>query len=746
VNEHPTPPGAFAVDLTNCGREPIHIPGSIQPHGALLVLEDPALRILQCSANSEAFLGVPCPELLRADLPSLLDETSIATVRDALALERPEERNPLAVTAGGKSFQGILHRHAGATILELEPHFENPEDVDALLRSALSRLQTASSLRDLFDMAVAEVKRLTGFDRVMIYHFEEDQHGEVLAEAREPDMEAYLGLHYPASDIPSQARELYRRNWLRLIPDARYVPVPLVPPLLPGPDAPLDLSLSVLRSVSPIHLEYLANMGVRASMSISLVVREQLWGLISCGHRTPRWIPYSVRAACELLGRLISLQLAAIAEIEAAKARETRRAPLASLVDALKRADDVFQALASAPEPLLELVSAGGAALVVNGVCQAALGHTPASDEIERLAGWLHQTAGSPLFHSASLRAEYAPAEGFQDAASGLLALAIPRIGASYLMWFRPEVLQTVTWGGDPNKPAVEAGTPGRLHPRRSFEAWKETVRATARRWTPIDLEIASDLRRHIIEIDLTRQVLRERAAVQARDDLVAVVSHDLRNPLSVIQMQLAILGRSSAEQSELPALRLRSSIDRIQRSVDRMLRLTQDLLDLAKIEAGRFTIRPSEQSVEALVQEAIAILRPLAETKGIHLHTRTPGPIRVRVDAERIFQVFSNVVGNAIKFTPEGGAVEVAAFTSGRDVQFCVSDTGPGIDEQQLSRLFERYWQASPAARNPPLKGTGLGLYIAKGIIEAHGGRIWTESTLGKGLRVFFTLPAGLS
>jgi two-component system, chemotaxis family, sensor kinase Cph1 len=742
VSEHRTPPGAFTVDLTNCDREPIHIPGSIQPHGALLVLEDESLRILQCGANSEAFLGVPCPELLRAGLPVLLDGTSIETIRQALALERPEERNPLAVTGGGKSFQGILHRHAGATILELEPHLESPEDVDALLRSALSRLQAASGLRDLFGMAVAEVKRLTGFDRVMIYHFEEDQHGEVIAEAREPDMEAYLGLHYPASDIPAQARELYRRNWLRLIPTAGYEPVPLVPPLHPGSNAPLDLSRAVLRSVSPIHLEYLANMGVRASMSISLVVREQLWGLISCIHRTPRWIPYRVRAACELLGRLISLQIAAISEIEAAAARETRRAPLALIVDALKTANDVFQALASVPEPLLELVSASGAALVVNGGCQTVLGRAPEPGEIERLAGWLQQTAGAPLFHSASLRAEYAPAESFQDVASGLLALAIPRIGASYLMWFRPEVLQTVTWGGDPNKP-VEAETPGRLHPRRSFEAWKETVRATARRWTPIDLDIASDLRRHILEIDLARQVLRERAAVQARDDLVAVVSHDLRNPLSVIQMQLAILGRSFPEHGEQPALRLRSSIDRIQRSVDRMLGLTQDLLDLSKIEAGRFAIRPSGQSVDVLVQEAIAILRPLAETKGVRLHSRTREPMRVQADAERIFQVFSNIVGNAIKFTPEGGAVEIEVLRSGHDVRFCVSDTGPGVDEQQLSRLFDRYWQASPAVtRNPSLQGAGLGLYIAKGIVEAHGGRIWTESALGEGLRVYFTLP----
>ena len=297
-----------AVDLTNCDREPIHIPGAIQAHGLLLTIQDEDLTVQQVSENVAQHLSIAPAEILGRSLEGLLDDQSARALRAALAEERIEAVNPLALRMCGRAFDGICHRHLGATIVELEPAEGKSAPLAHSLRVALSTLEGAQSVDELCRAAVTAVRRLTGFDRVMIYRFDQQGHGSVIAEARHEQLEPYLGLHYPASDIPRQARELYLRNWLRIIPDASYTPARIVPALRPDTGEPLDLSHAALRSVSPIHLEYMRNMGVVGSMSISLVVRGELWGLVSCAnHEAPRFLRYEARAACEVVGRLLSL-------------------------------------------------------------------------------------------------------------------------------------------------------------------------------------------------------------------------------------------------------------------------------------------------------------------------------------------------------------------------------------------------------------------------------------------------------
>jgi signal transduction histidine kinase len=276
-----------------------------------------------------------------------------------------------------------------------------------------------------------------------------------------------------------------------------------------------------------------------------------------------------------------------------------------------------------------------------------------------------------------------------------------------------------------------------RVHPRRSFELWKEEVRFHSAPWSDPDLEAAEHLRRNAVEIDLERQVVREQRAVRARDDLVAVVSHDLRNPLGVIQMQAAILQKAVASGNEEFSRRIQTSSDHIQRAVRHMNTLIRDLLDLAKLEAGRFTLQCSRCQMNELVEESLLILRPLAEAKRITL-TADLHADAVHADRDRIFQVLSNLVGNAIKFTPLNGGISVRAETVDTETRVTVSDTGPGIPAEQLANIFDRYWQA----RRSDQEGSGLGLFIAKGIVEAHGGRIWTEAHPGRGATFVFILP----
>jgi chemotaxis family two-component system sensor kinase Cph1 len=471
-------------------------------------------------------------------------------------------------------------------------------------------------------------------------------------------------------------------------------------------------------------------------MSISLIVRDRLWGLISCAnHTAPRPLAFELRSACEVLGRLMSLQIAAVEEQAAEFARVSRRATRVALSRAL-RASQVLEGAIEVPNELLSLVNAEGAA-VLRGAELRTCGITPSSAEIEALAHWLDERGDTDRFSTSSLSSLYPAGTDVANVASGILTFALPGAPRRRLIWFRPEVLRDIHWGGDPRKP-VEIDANVRISPRRSFESWQEKVRFHSESWTAPELEAAENLRRDAVEIDLERQVVREQNAVRARDDLVAVVSHDLRNPLGVIQMQAAVLLKTVGSGSEELSRRIQTSADHIQRAVRHMNTLIRDLLDLAKLEAGRFTLQCTGCQIDALVEESLLILRPLAEVKHITLTTDLHGD-RVNADRDRIFQVLSNLVGNAIKFTPERGRILVRAETVNAQVRVTVTDTGPGIPPEQLANIFDRYWQA----RRSDQEGSGLGLFIAKGIIEAHGGRIWAEAHSGTGATFKFLLPA---
>jgi len=727
------------VDLSNCDREPIHVPGAVQPHGVLFAVDEATLEVRQVSENVAQVLGRPPKDVLGRPLDALLAWDQPGQLGEALAVDGTSDRYPLRLVAGDRAFDALVHRYAGALIVEIEPAPSAPPLPRDALTRAVEALQRARTVSELCESVVRQVRRLTGFERVMVYCFDEAGHGAVIAEDRAPEIEPYLGLHYPASDIPKQARELYLKTWLRIIPDARYAPARVVPPLRPDNGQPLDLSCSILRSVSPIHLEYLANMGVRASMSVSIIVGERLWGLISCGHHSgPHYVSHEVRSMAETIGRLISLQLGAFEDLELAAGRHRRRPAQRVLAEVMRAGgvdEDVLVALLQRPDHLLSLVDAGGVAVTgPGGVFRG--GNAPSEAFVEALRDALEERGDLGSFATDHLASLIPSAEAEKDCASGALAFALPGVPHRWLFWFRPEVEQTVHWGGDPRKPAL-VDAADRLHPRRSFELWKEQVRLRSLPWSASDLAAATELRRTAVEVDLERQVERERRAVRARDDLVAVVSHDLKSPLNVIQLQATLLLQPDAAGEGPSPGRLRESAERIQRAVDRMNVLIRDLLDLSKIEAGRFQVRCEPEWTHDIVRDALTIFHPLAEAKRITLTEEVEREC-VQADRERVFQVLSNLINNSLKVTPEQGTIVVRARRRGQEVVFTVADTGPGLSPEQIPHVFERYWQAERAGR----AGSGLGLYIVQGIVLAHRGRVWCESPPGSGARFHFTLP----
>jgi len=729
-----------AIDLTDCDREPIHIPGTVQPYGVLLVLAEPALTVAQISENVGSHLPLRLEEVLGQPLSTVIDPASVDEVREALRQGRWYETNPLRISAHGKRFDGTVHRHDGAAILELEPAPEPPISTAMRhpFRLALMQLQRASTVAELADVVVQQMRLVTGFERVMFYRFREDGHGSVDAEAKEPALEPYLGLHYPASDIPAQARQLYLKNWLRLIFDARATPARIVPTLRADTGSPLDLSFSVLRSVSPIHLEYMANMGVRASMSISLIVGGRLWGLISClNHSGPRRASQEMRAACEFLGRLASLQIAALEDHELLAQRNSRRTTEEALAESMRQSigeENVLVALRALPNELMALVAAEGAAVVGAGE-PVTCGRTPPLELVQAIAAWVQEKEGLRPFSTASLGALFPRAREASDVASGLLTFALPGAPQRRLLWFRPEIVKTVSWGGDPSKP-VAADSGERLRPRHSFAVWREDVRFCSQSWTASDLEAADELQRRAIEVDLERRLASEQRAVRARNDLLAVVSHDLRSPLSAILMQTEVMLKQAHSDEEI-ARRSRASAERIRRSATHMKALIDDLLDLARIETQRFALHLEAVDSRAMVEEARLAASATAEAKQITLANESIDSATVKADPERIFRVLTNLIDNAIKFTPEGGTITVRVERRGDELLITVRDTGPGIAVDQLPHVFDRYWKGRPASQ----VGAGLGLYIAKGIVDAHGGRIWAESSTG-GAKLSFTLP----
>lgn len=534
------------VDLDNCAREPIHIPGSVQPRGVLLGVRESDGVLVQVSANVADRLGVCVDDALGAPLARVLGERWAHRLREHarrkldLALHNPVHLDVTEAPAGmpePRSLDAVLHRPPlpdGAdplVVVELEPaHDEDPGSHPVTLqavRAALAELDAAPSLSDLFDVTARRVRELTGFDRAMVYRFDADYNGEVVAEAKREDLNSFYGLHYPATDIPAQARALYEKNWVRLIADSGYTAVPIRPTIVPGTDEPLDLTYSTLRSVSPIHLEYLANMGVTASMSISLLDRGRLWGLIACHHYSgPHEPAYAVRVAAELLGSSLSVRLVAQAEDERVETLSRDAALLADLVAASRDDDGVLGARLTRGDALARLVHADGVVLLGDesrfDAAPTDAGLAPPSDAAaDALRRWLRSDAVAlsaeatdGVVATENLGRSAPEVAALMPDVAGLMAALLPE--GRTIVWYRGEVLRSVDWGGDPRNKEIarlEDGTV-RLSPRKSFERWSEVVRGFSEPWTPEQRAHATSLRSHVVE-SLYHERRREIVATQ---------------------------------------------------------------------------------------------------------------------------------------------------------------------------------------------------------------------------------------
>ena len=747
--------GSLTPLTSECEKEPIHIPGRIQPFGVLMTADPDTLVIHNLSENCLKLWDRHSFALLGRGLNEFLSENAFAELRAYLASPSLEEQPPLRITLTFDEFikrewEMRAHRRQGILYLEWEVADSGKAAFDhdgfpICVRHAVRALQTADSLQALCDRAAEQVQQLTGFDRVMVYRFDEDWHGEVISEACRNGMDSYMGLHFPASDIPPQARAIFTQNCLRMIPDVDYTPARIHPGKVPDSGEPLDLSTAMLRSVSPVHIEYLKNMGVKASLTISLIKDEKLWGLIACHHASPLKVHTESRMAAELIGDLVSSQLAIKEESELRAQRAELEQSVASLLIRLENAGELAPALHAHASELQRFGAADGGVAVFYENEWSMAGKTPSVAEMENLLRWTaEQFPGHSLFHTACLSRDYPPADAYRETASGLMAMVITRAQHEGILWFRPEVIASVTWAGEPQKAVRQNGEGTSLHPRHSFAAWKQTVTGTATPWKQIEIDAAERLRNGIIALALKQEYLKEQAAKERaerlsreKDEMVTMVSHDLKTPLNVISLSLDFIQRYHPSDAP-PVQRM---MDRGVRAVKTMESLVVNVLDVAKIEAGTLDVTFKPENAIELIKEMVEMSSPLAEKKGVQLATvlePDDGTYKAYCERFRISQVLGNLIGNALKFTPEGGKVSVSVAKRETELLFRVSDTGVGIHPDHLEKIFDRYWQVEDTKR----LGTGLGLWIARGIIELHHGKIWAESQAGAGSTFCFTLP----
>jgi chemotaxis family two-component system sensor kinase Cph1 len=483
-------PAFGEATLSNCEREQIHLAGSIQPYGALLLVEEPDQRVVLASANAMGFLGLDRDPLGRwlGDLPGdLLEQITphLAEPMDEMAVGvRCHIGWPLRV------FDGLMHRpKGGGLIIELEQAGPSV-DTSRYPEHALQQIISTNALSTLCDRTAQIFKDVTGYDRVMVYRFDEHGHGHVMSEVREPDLESYLGNRYPASDIPQIARRLYERNRVRVLHDVDYAPAPLVPGVSPLTREPLDMSLCLLRSSSPIHVQYLKNMGVRATLVVSLMVGGKLWGLLSCHHYQPRILHFEQRALCEILAEAVATRIAALESFARTYAEIAVRRLEQRLIAAISAEGDWQSALFDGSSALLEPVSATGAALIFEGSVRP-LGEVPATSALRDIGRWLDARPSRDMVATSSFGMDVPEFASLTPIASGLLAVPISSSPGEYILWLRPERKRTVTWGGNPFEPHLIGDDPSTLSPRRSFAQWHQSVEGTADGWSAADVAAA---------------------------------------------------------------------------------------------------------------------------------------------------------------------------------------------------------------------------------------------------------------
>jgi chemotaxis family two-component system sensor kinase Cph1 len=728
--------------LQHCAREPIHTPNCIQPHGLLFVTLESSDDVVQVSENVAQYLGVDARECIGKNLNDIIGAENLTVINQAIREADLAPYKFTSVILDGKPYDAVVHFSNHFKVIEFEPKLAATErdvlqQVYEDLRNYSIEAQQAFEIESVYKLIVTQVRKITGFDRVKLYKFDESWNGSVVAESRIDDMPSYLGLHFPASDIPEQARRLYSINYLRLIPDIRYKPSPLYPQYIEDAGKPLDMSHSILRSVSPVHIQYLENICVGASMSISIMQDNKLWGLIACHHKTSLYLQHSIRVLCEIIAHIFSAKLMTIRRSSDNRRQELRKL----LIERLSTTPgmNTFElTVAHNSEAAMQAMDADGIAILSDGKFWY-FGETYDQECVERLAAWYRKYGNKSVVHTSFVGDYFKHDPALKDLTGGALFAPIGMYSEDVAIWFRKARVKSVNWAGNPEKPVAQTRAGYRLTPRSSFELWQTTVKGHSKKWSFMDIETAES----IAQIILENSKIQSDIANRAKTDFLSHISHELRTPLGAIISIIQVLNRDTKLTQDQKKL-----VSNLDVSSESLLNLINDLLDISKIEANEFALEIVPFTVAELVEDVRSIMSVKASEKNLQLGINYRGAkdYQFHGDKTKVKQVLFNLVNNAIKFTERGFVNLFASISDSMDPEIKilnleVIDSGIGVEEEKLDVIFEKFIQADTSTARV-YGGTGLGLSICKNIVNLMGGEIVVTSKVGLGSNFKVALP----
>jgi chemotaxis family two-component system sensor kinase Cph1 len=699
---------------SSCDREPIHLSGAIQPHGILLVVDPTSFEIIGEAGDIPKFIGLTSAigTVLSDVLPHVLMER-VTNVKTAPTFLLGQFNGACGV------LDAVAHMSDQYIHIEMESAASAPVDAVQFLISveeATVKLERSSSIKSICDVAASVFRQMTGYDRVMVYRFTDDDAGVVLGESRIPGLYGYMNHHFPASDVPKQARRLYVRNRSRVIPDVAYQPQ------LIHSDrdlSKLDLSDSMLRSVSPIHIEYLKNMQVAASASFSIVKDGELWGLVACHNMTPRNIPLAVRIAGHTLSNAIMRQIISKEDAENNRERIRLRSQEDRIMLLLGNDVSIEQFFSGSGEALAKLMNADGFA-AVQGKDLFQYGSTPEPDDIRAIAEFVRLPASQAPFSTTSLSRRMPGTDHFADKASGLLAVTMSSEVPTILLWFRAEHIELVKWAGNPHKD-VPHDPNQHLAPRASFEAWTETVQRKARSWTHAQVESASRIVRLVLDHrnnqrmremnrELTTIVRENENLLMQKDYLMREVNHRVQNSLQLVSAFLRLQARDSDDE------KLRVGLDEAQKRLNAVALVHRRLYQDSSVE-----IIDLARYIESLLKDMISSMDPAWKE---HLSLDL-APILIATDkAVNVGLILTELVINIQKYAYAGapGPIVVRLEQFRSNIRLTVSDSGRGKDKAVID-------------------GSGFGSRLLSALMERLHGNLEEEDN-SPGLKVTVTAP----
>ncbi|MBU7576858.1 MAG: GAF domain-containing protein, partial [Flavihumibacter sp.] len=630
----------------------------------------------------------------------------------------------------------ISHQTADHILLEFEPVLNYAYSSEMIMADMLDSMSTSASVIQALEAAAQKVKMISGFHRVMVYMFHEDGHGEVVAEVADQGLDPYLGLHYPASDIPKQARELYKKNLVRLIADVNATDSLLEKKEADDTGASIDLSDSVLRSVSPTHIQYLKNMGVAASFSISIVSQGELWGLIACHHYTARHIDYRQRLHAKMVGQMLSSIVRYQVEEEKQQLHHYWRENTAGLVRQMRQFESIAEGVCTGSLDLLSINGAKGAALIYDGQITL-VGQTPDRNFLKDLSEFLQTAPTNQVFQTNHLSSIYPAAGSVTLTASGMLCAPLSSDLKDCILWFKPELEQEIKWAGNPEKAVVlDPDGETRIEPRSSFAIFIQSLKGRSEKWATAELSNAYKLREEILLViqEKTNQLKRLndelKKAYEELDSFSYTISHDLKTPLATIYNFAELL------LEEDPNLDNRLLTEKIKRNAERMQLMIKEVFRYTKLGREQISLQPID--MKTLLNQIREDL--LDAYKDIHPEFQIGETPEIYGDSTMISQVFSNLLGNALKYSSKTDKplVQVTGSAEQDAILYTVVDNGIGMDPRHTGNLFNLFYRL-PGASN--YEGTGLGLAIVKRIIEKHQGQLWFETEQNKGTRFYIRL-----